>query len=228
MDRVAPGAIPNQDADTQRHRTEEWRYHYIKGIGENVEFQFTYDARYGDYLFSDSDRMLLSQAVPYPNLFQNPKEKIELYIIAERPPEIRSKDLEALLVSRMVRHEVKFTHRIEFAAATHATTLARVDVQIAWEACPRKSNAVSSPGYPLLLRISKPSGWIVDMLETTAAMTGHDGPESGFAPTAHFDVPLTPGTYQLAIAAKNPATGEAGVILTHLDVPTSESLGMKN
>lgn len=62
------------------------------------EFQFTYDARYGDYLFSDSDRMLLSRAVPYPNLFQNPKEKIELYIIAERPPEIRSKDLEALLV----------------------------------------------------------------------------------------------------------------------------------
>jgi hypothetical protein len=62
--------------------------------------------------------MLLSQAVPYPSLFQNPKEKIELYIIAERPPEIRSKDLEALLVSRMVRHEVKFTHRIEFAAAT--------------------------------------------------------------------------------------------------------------
>lgn len=227
-DRVAPGAIPNQDADAQLPNTEEWHYHYIKGIGENIEFQFTYDPRYDDYLFLDSDRMLLSQAVSYPSLFQNPKQNIEVFIGAERPPAIRFKDLEALLVSRVVRHEVKLTHRVEFAAATHATTLAKVDVQIACEACPRESDPVSLPGYPVLLRITKPSGWVVDTLETTAAMTGHDGPNSGFALTAHFDVPLTPGTYQLAIAAKNSATGEAGVILSHLDVPTSELLGMKN
>lgn len=46
--RAAPGAISNQDANTQLHRTEKWRYHNIKGIGENVGFQFTY----GDYVFS--------------------------------------------------------------------------------------------------------------------------------------------------------------------------------
>jgi hypothetical protein len=75
-DRVAPGAAPNQSADTQLHRTEKWCYHYMKGVGENVDFQFTYDARYGDYLFSESDRTLLGQATPDPTLFQNPKEKI--------------------------------------------------------------------------------------------------------------------------------------------------------
>jgi hypothetical protein len=157
----------------------------------------------------------------------DPKEKTELYIIAARPPEIRSKDLEALLTSRLVRHEVKFTQRVEFAAATHATTLASVDVQIACEACRRNSNVVSSPTYPLLLQVRKPSGWVVDTQEATAVIAGDEGPDSGFVPTAHLDVPLAPGTYQLAIAAKNSATGEAGVVLTRLDIPAFESLGMR-
>jgi hypothetical protein len=57
---------------------------------------------------------------------------------------------------------------------------------------------------------------------------GHDSARrTGFALAAHFDVPLAPARYQLKIAAKNPVTGEAGVILANLDVPTFQSLGTK-
>jgi hypothetical protein len=36
-------------------------------------------------------------------------ERIEMYVAAERPPETRFKELEALLVSRTIRDQVKFS-----------------------------------------------------------------------------------------------------------------------
>jgi hypothetical protein len=59
-------------------------------------------------------------------------------------------------------------------------------------------------------------------------MAAHDRSDSGLTLAAHLDVPLTPGTYQLAIAAKNATTGAAGVLRTELNVPTYESLGATN
>ena len=51
-----------------------------------------------------------------------------------------------------------------------------------------------------------------------------DRSDSGVTLIAHFDVPLAPGTYQVAIAAKNATTGEEGVLRTQLDVPAYVSL----
>ena len=59
-------------------------------------------------------------------------------------------------------------------------------------------------------------------------MTMHDASYSGLILAGHLDVPLTPGTYQLAIATKNAATGEAGSLHTELKVPAYESLTAKN
>jgi GWxTD domain-containing protein len=211
----APGAAPNQDSDTYLHPAEQWHYRYIKGIGENVEFHFeSVDGR-TDYALASADQNLLERADLNP-------------VLDARPPKIRFKDLEALLTARIVRDQVKFGHRIEFAAATHATTLARIDIQIHCEACTSDGQVAPPVAYHLFIRASKPSGWIVHTSELTANTAVHDRSDSGLALTAHFDVPLAPGKYQLAIAAKNGTTGETGVLLTHLDVPTYESLGTKN
>src|SRR5436190_1242066 len=143
-----------------------------------------------------------------------------------RARESRFKDLEELLVSRMVRDQVKFNDRIEFAAATHATTLARIHIPIPCEACIHDAQA--SVAYPLFIRFSKPSGWVVHTSELTADGPVHDGSDSGLSLTTHLDVPLAPGTYQLAFATKNATTGDAGVLRTQIEVPAYESLGMKN
>jgi len=227
-DRRTAAAPPNQDTDTALHPTEKWRYHYVKGIGEKVEFHFEFLPRHTDYVLAPSDQELLANADLFPNPFPVTPGAINLNVIAERPPEIRSKDLEAVLVSRVVRDQVKFNHRIAFTAVTHATTLTRIDIQIPCEACADDGQVVPSVAYPLLIRISKPSGWVVDTSEPSAAIAGYERSGSGITLSAHADVPLAPGTYQLAIAAKNATTGEAGVLLTQLDVPTYESLGAKN
>ena len=213
-------------AADQRHPAEKWRYRYIRGIGENVEFHFEAVAGHSDYALSAPDQNLLERADLNPDRLPMTSDKIQLYVVAQRPPKIRFKDLEALVVSRIIRNQVKFSHRIAFAAATHATTLAKIDIQIPCEPCTHDGQVTASVAYPLFIRVSKPSGWVVAELTTEIAVP--DRSDSGPTLTAHLDVPLAPGTYELAIAAKNAATGEAGVLRTQLAVPTYESLGTKN
>jgi GWxTD domain-containing protein len=216
-DQRAAGEAANQEADTRLHPAERWHYHYIKRIGEDVEFHFEFVTSHTDYALAAPDQNVLEQSDLNPDSAPvTPENKI------------RFKDLEALLVSQIVRDQVKFSHQIEFAAATHATTLARIDIQIPCEACTHEGQVVPSVAYPLFIRISKPSGWVVHTSELTADMAVHDRSYSGLTPTAHLDVPLTPGTYQLAIATKNATTGEAGLRRTQLEVPAYESLGAKN
>jgi GWxTD domain-containing protein len=227
-DQRGAGEAANQDADTRLHPAEKWHYHYIKGIGEDVEFHFEFAANHGDYALAAPDQNVLEQADLNPDRFLRTPENMHLYVTAARPPKIKFKDLEALVVAQEVRDQVKFSHRIEFASATHATTLARIDIQIPCEAYTRDGKVVSSIAYPLFIRISEPSGWVVDTSELTADVSVHDRLDSGLNLTAHLDVPLTPGTYQLAIVAKNAATGEAGVVRTQLEVPAYGSPGSKD
>jgi GWxTD domain-containing protein len=216
-----------QGVDT--HLAEKWRYHYIKGIGENVELHFEFVGRpYTDYALAAADEHLLEQADLSPDLFRMSPDKMRLYVGAEPAPAIRFKDLEALVVSRVVREQVKISQRIEFAAATHATSLAGIDIQIPCEACNRDGRVVPSVAYPLFIRVSKPSGWVVDTSELSADMATHSRSDSAYTLNAHLDVPLAPGSYQLAIAAKNPITDEAGILRIQLEVPTYESLGPKH
>lgn len=153
-------------------------------------------------------------------------ENIGLHIGPARPTTIRFKDLEALVVTRMVRDEVKFIHQIEYSPATHATTLARVDIQIRCEKCTRDGQ--TDVEYPLFVRFSKLSGWVVATSELVADVAMRDKANSKFTLTAHLDVPIAPGTYQLAVATKNATTGDAGVLHTQINVPTYELLEAKN
>ena len=227
-DQRAAHEAGKQDTDTHFHPVQRWHYHYIKGIGENVEFHFEFVASHRDYALAVRDQNVLEQADLNPDRFPVTPENLHLYVTAGRPPKIRFKNLEALVVSQVVRDQVKFSHRIEFAAATHATTVARIDIQIPCEACTHDGQVVPSLAYPLFIRISKPSGWVVHTSELTADMAVHDGLDSGLTLTAHLDVPIASGTYRLAIATKNAATGDVGVLRTQIDVPTYESLGTKN
>jgi GWxTD domain-containing protein len=222
------GTPPSQGSETHLHPAETWHYHYIQGIGENVQLDFAYEASHRDYLLTAPSQNLLAQADPNPHPFPMTPEKVQLYVDADRSPKIRFKDLEAVLVSRIVRDQVKFSHRIEFSPATQATTLARIDIQISCEACSRAGQIVPWPAYQLFIRVSEPSGRVVDTSELTADIAVHDKSDSRLTVDAHLDVPLAPGMYQLAVVAKNAATGEVGVARVQLDVPTFEALETKH
>ena len=85
-----PDSVDENSDPAAPHSMQTWHYHYIKGIGENVQIHFEYVTRYGDYVLQDADRDLVGQAESNPDLRIGP----------ERPPKIRFKDLEALVVAR--------------------------------------------------------------------------------------------------------------------------------
>jgi GWxTD domain-containing protein len=228
-DQRASGKAAEQESDTHLRPTERWHYHYIKGIGEDVEFHFQFVASRSDYSLAAADQEVLDQVNLNPDPVPvTPENNSNFYVIFGRLSKIKFKDLEALLVAQIVRDQVKFSYGMRFAAATHATTLARIDIQIRCEACTHEGQVVPAVAYPVFIRISKPSGWVVDTSELTAGMAVHDRSYSGLTLIGHVDVPLTPGTYQLAIATKNTTTGDAGTLRTRFEVPAYESLEEEN
>ena len=228
VDRGPASMTPSQSSETHLHPTEIWNYKCIKGIGENVQLVFEYLDDYRGYSLSVDSFDLLTRGDPNPERFPVTPEKMELYVGALRSPQVRFKDLEAIAVSRIVRDQVKFNHRIEFAAATQATTLARIDIEIPCETHTREAQNAPSPVYQLFFRISKPSGWVVQTSELNVGGDAKDKFDTRLSASAHLDSPMTPEKYQLAIVAKNAVTGEVGVIRTQLNVPTYDSLDTKN
>ena len=52
--------------------------------------------------------------------------RLELYAKVQRPPEVKYKDLEAIVTSRMVRDSLKFEYRTDFLKVTSDTVLVPV------------------------------------------------------------------------------------------------------
>jgi GWxTD domain len=217
VERTSEGAT----GETEARAVETWHYHYIKGIGENVEIHFDYNGRYDDYALRDADRYLVLQADLGPEQFPVTLENVGRLTVMNGPAKIRFKDLEAILVSQVPRDQLKIMHGIEFSAATRATTLAKISVEIPCENCTRDGQIPPSSAYPLFIRVSQRSGRVVATSEPTAENAMREVGQSKFVLDARVDIPLAPGDYELAIAAKNPSTGEAGVVRTSMQVPRS-------
>jgi GWxTD domain-containing protein len=204
------------------HPLETWHYHYVRGLGESVQFDFTYQAAYGDYRLPEAENDMLARADPNPDGFAETPD-----VPDSRLPQVRFKDLEAIVTSQLVHEQVKFSHRIDFFPATKATTLVRIEIQIPCETCARAGQIVPSLAYPVFIRVFEESGRVVSTSELTADIAVAKS-DSKFSVAPHQDVPLAPGMYELAVVTRNPVTNEAGVVRIHIDVPTYEALKMKN
>ena len=124
--------------------------------------------------------------------------------------------------SRIIQKQVHFSHRIEFAKATHATTSAEISVNV-------PSNQPSSPNntansrtqFELFGRVSKPSGWVVETFERKISFAAQNSSGDAQLDT-HFHLALAPGMYRLAIVVKDLASGDTGTLYTAFNVPAYE------
>ena len=64
----------------------------------------------------------------------------------------------------------------------------------------------------------------MDTFERSGSLTEKAGQPD---PNLEVNIPLAPGSYRLAIVAKNPIGGETGVMYTMIDVPAYEALEMR-
>jgi GWxTD domain-containing protein len=180
-------------------------------------------------LASKTDRFTRSDGTHMPTTLggtsasMNEFTRLELYAKVQRPPEVKYKDLEALVTSRMVRDQVHFTYRTDFLKVTSDTVLVPITVQIPNHQLSFKSkDGVHSAELNIFGRVSTATGRTVQTFEDSVAK---DFPESLFQQSVKLSsiyqksLPLRPGLYRLDIVIKDVQSGNVGVVNTRLAVP---------
>jgi GWxTD domain-containing protein len=208
---------------------ERWHFTYVEGVGRDVNLDFVDPTGSGDYRLrmSPEDQNGL---IFYPYHDTGPAlvdlNEIQAYIGAQQPPVPRYKDLEAIVVSRIIRNQLRFSYQTRFVRATHASTMATIVVDL-----PEGQSSATTPDsnpnrtYEIFGRITTPSGYVASTFERTVEVDEHEHRRED--PNREETIPLKPGTYLLALVVKTIAAGETGVSYTELEVPTFDEAGQE-
>jgi GWxTD domain-containing protein len=152
--------------------------------------------------------------------------RLEMFAKAFKPPEVKFKDLEALVTSRLVRDQVHFTWRTDYLKVTNDTVLVPVTVQIPNSQLSFHSKeGVHSATLNIFGRVSTLSGRVVQTFEDSVS---RDFPDSLFQQSVKMQsiyqkaVPLRPGLYRLDLVIKDVQSGNVGVTNSRLAVPRFE------
>jgi len=183
-------------------------------------------------LASKTDRFTRSDGTHLPTSLggtpasMNEFTRLELYAKVQRPPEVKYKDLEALVTSRMVRDQVKFNYRTDFLKVTNDTVLVPVTVQVPNNQLQFKDkDGVYSAELNIFGRVSTLTGRIVQTFEDPVT---RDYPETLYKQSLkqssiyQKSLPLRPGLYRLDVVIKDVNSGNVGAVNTRLAVPRYE------
>jgi len=176
--------------------------------------------------FTRSDGTHLPTAMGGTPASMNEFTRLELYAKVQRPPEVKYKDLEALVTSRMVRDQVKFNYRTDFLKVTNDTVLVPVTVQVSNNQLQFKNkDGVYTAQLNIFGRVSTLTNRIVQTFEDSVT---RDYPESLYKQSMKLSsvyqksLPLRPGLYRLDLVIKDVDSGNVGAINTRLAVPRYE------
>jgi GWxTD domain-containing protein len=173
--------------------------------------------------FTRSDGTNLPRTLGGEPASLNEFNRLELYAKVQRPPEVKYKDLEAIVTSRMVRDQLKFNYRTDYLKVTSDTVLVPVTVQIPNHQLSFKSkDGVHSAEVNIFGRVSSLTGKVVQTFEDSVAK---DFPDSLFQISVkqmsiyQNALPLRPGLYRLDLVVKDVSSGNVGAVNTRLAVP---------
>jgi GWxTD domain-containing protein len=152
--------------------------------------------------------------------------RLEMFAKAFKPPEVKFKDLEALVTSRLVRDQMHFAWRTDFLKVTNDTVLVPVTVQIPNNQLSFQSKeGVHSATINIFGRVTTLTGRVVQTFEDSVS---RDFPDSLFQQSLKLQsiyqkaVPLRPGLYRLDLVVKDVRSGNVGVTNSRLAVPHYE------
>ncbi len=173
--------------------------------------------------FTRSDGTHLPKALGGTPARMGEFERLELYAKVQRPPEVKFKDLEAVVTSRIVRNQIQFDYRFDFLRVTGDTVLVPITVLVPNRQLTfQNKEGVHSAVLNLFGRISTLTGRVVQTFEDVVT---RDFPESLLQASLKASsiyqkaVPLRPGLYRLDIVLKDVQSGNVGVVNTRLAVP---------
>jgi hypothetical protein len=153
----------------------------------------------------------------------NEFSRLELYAKVNKPPEVKFKDLEAVVTSRIVRDQVHFNWRTDYLKVTNDTVLVPVTVQVPnGQLSFTSKDGIHSATINIFGRVTTLTGRVVQTFEDSVS---RDFPDSLFQQSLKLQsiyqkaIPLRPGLYRLDIVIKDVQSGNVGVVNTRLAVP---------
>src|SRR6266436_643200 len=181
---------------------------------------------------SKADRFTRSDGTNMPTTMggtpssMNEFTRLELFAKVNKPPEVKFKDLEAVVTSRIVRDQVHFNWRTDYLKVTNDTVLVPVTVQVPNSQLSFHSkDGIHTAVLNVFGRVSTLTGRVVQTFEDSVT---RDFPDSLYQQSLKLQsiyqkaVPLRPGLYRLDLVIKDVQSGNIGVVNSRLQVPRYE------
>lgn len=242
--------------ETTTYPFEDWTYHYLAGIGENITIEFVDPTGSGEYhltmdpsekdaltyvpgagltdmeamgmasktqRFQNTDGTHMAQAMGSQPESYNEFSRLEQYAKVQQAPDVKFKDLEAVVDERLTANQIRFDCQPDFLRITADTDLVPITVQIPNNQMSfKEKNGVETATMHVFARVTSLSGHLVNTFEQAISA---DTPDAllqqyvkGFS-IYQKAVPLTPGLYRLDVVVKDTNSGNMGVLNTALRVP---------
>jgi GWxTD domain-containing protein len=173
--------------------------------------------------FTRSDGTNLPTALGGTPASMDEFNRLELYAKIQKPPEVKFKDLEAIVTARIVRDQLKFNWRTDFLKVTNDTVLVPITIQVSnGQLSFQSKEGIHSATLNIFGRVSTLTGRVVQTFEDPVAK---DFPDSLFQQSLKLQsiyqkaIPLRPGLYRLDLVIKDVQSGNVGVVNTRLAVP---------
>src|SRR6266849_3408265 len=176
--------------------------------------------------FTRSDGTNLPKSMGGEPASMNEFNRLELYAKVNKPPEVKFKDLEAVVTSRIVRDQLHFNWRTDYLKVTNDTVLVPVTIQIPNSQLSFQSkDGIHSATMNIFIRVSTLTGRVVQTQEDPVS---RDFPDSLYQQSLKLQsiyqkaIPLRPGLYRLDLVIKDVHSGNIGVVNSRLQVPRYE------
>jgi GWxTD domain-containing protein len=176
--------------------------------------------------FTRSDGTNLPTSLGGTPASMNEFNRLDLYAKVNKPPEVKFKDLEAVVTSRIVRDQLHFNWRTDYLKVTNDTVLVPVTVQVPNSQLSfQAKDGIHSATMNIFIRVSTLTGRVVQTLEDPVS---RDFPDSLYQQSLKLQsiyqkaVPLRPGLYRLDLVIKDVQSGNIGVVNSRLQVPRYE------
>src|SRR5437773_9678825 len=178
---------------------------------------------------SKADRFTRSDGTNLPTTMggqptsMNEFNRLELYAKVNKPPEVKFKDLEAVVTSRIVRDQVHFHWRTDYLKVTNDTVLVPVTVQVPNSQLSfQAKDGIHSAVLNIFGRVTTLTGRVVQTFEDSVS---RDFPDTLFQQSLKLQsiyqkaIPLRPGLYRLDLVIKDVQSGNIGAVNNRLAVP---------
>src|SRR2546425_12055332 len=173
--------------------------------------------------FSRSDGMTTGRALGGEPESMNEFTRLDLYAKIFKPPEVKFKDLKAVVTSRLTTQLLPFDVRADFIRVTDESVLTPITIQVANRDLQfQNKDGVMHGVLDIFAQITTPSGRYVNTIEESVVL---DVPEHDFQTyVTHRSVyqkavPLRPGRYRLSVVVKDDLNGQMGSMEQGIRVP---------